>query len=188
MKNYADFILPISTYVGTAGTFVNIAGTWQSFSAVSLPEGDSKPAWKVLRVLANFLELEGFDYKTVHEVHHEIKKQVDEILKYLSKVDNITAKLSSIHFNYWCGTHTKVTACRHLIETQGKEKEITPNQIVFCGDSPNDEPLFQEFEHSVGVANIQEHLPAMKFHPRYVTTLKGGAGFSELVDSLLGKP
>ncbi len=79
MEKYADFILPITNYVGTAGTYVNVEGTWQSFSAISLPEEDSKPAWKVLRVLGNLLELNGFDYKTVHEVHHEIKKQVDEM-------------------------------------------------------------------------------------------------------------
>lgn len=79
MENYADFILPITHYMGTAGTYVNIEGAWQSFSAISLPEGDSKPAWKVLRVLANFLELNDFNYKTVHEVHHEIKKQVDDM-------------------------------------------------------------------------------------------------------------
>lgn len=79
MENYADFILPITNYVGTAGTYVNVEGAWQSFSAISLPEGDSKPAWKVLRVLANFLGLTGFDYKTAHEVQHEIKKQVDKM-------------------------------------------------------------------------------------------------------------
>jgi len=79
MEKYADFILPITNYVGTAGTYVNIEGTWQSFSAVSLPEEDSKPAWKVLRVLGNFLKLNDFDYKTVHEVHHEIKKQVEAL-------------------------------------------------------------------------------------------------------------
>ncbi|OGO94619.1 MAG: NADH-quinone oxidoreductase subunit G [Coxiella sp. RIFCSPHIGHO2_12_FULL_42_15] len=77
MRDYADFILPIAPFTETAGTFVNLEGRWQSFAAASEPHDDHKPAWKVLRVLANFFEVDGFHYKTVHEVQAEIKQAVE---------------------------------------------------------------------------------------------------------------
>ncbi len=77
MKTYADVLLPVTPFTEAGGTYVNAEGRWQSFSPVSVPESESQPAWKVLRVLGNFFECEGFDYETVHNVHHEIKKRVD---------------------------------------------------------------------------------------------------------------
>ena len=76
MQAYADFILPIAPFTENSGTSVNVEGLWQSFSAVTEPHYESKPAWKVLRVLANFFELDGFDYQTVAEVAAEVQKQV----------------------------------------------------------------------------------------------------------------
>ena len=93
----------------------------------------------------------------------------------------ITAKLSSIHVNYWVGSHTKVTASRALIEEMG----LSDDGIVFCGDSPNDEPLFEHFPHSVGVANITRYLDQMDHPPRYTTQSTGGGGFQEVVNYLL---
>ncbi len=81
MESYADFILPIAPFTETPGTFVNMEGQWQGFSAATVPHHDSKPAWKVLRVMANFLDLEGFEYKNVHEVQFEIKHAVEKMNK-----------------------------------------------------------------------------------------------------------
>lgn len=72
LKAYADIILPVSAYTETAGTYVNVCGQPQHFSAISRAPGEAKPAWKVLRVLANFLEVAGFDYATLEEVQAEI--------------------------------------------------------------------------------------------------------------------
>lgn len=76
MESYADFILPVAPFSETEGTFVNAQGDWQHFAAASVPHGDAKPAWKVLRVLANFLQLDEFDYDTAHQVQVEVKEQV----------------------------------------------------------------------------------------------------------------
>ena len=73
MEEYADFILPITPVTENVGTFVNIAGAAQSFAAVSVPTGESKPAWKICRVLANLMELPGFDYADIHEVQAELR-------------------------------------------------------------------------------------------------------------------
>ena len=53
----ADLMLPTGTFAETSGTFVNVEGTWQSFSGVASPVGESRPTWKVLRVLANLVEV-----------------------------------------------------------------------------------------------------------------------------------
>lgn len=74
MKDYADVILPITPFTETAGSYVNMEGRWQKFNGVTRPVGDSKPGWKVLRVLANHLNLAGFDYNNIEEVRAQIEQ------------------------------------------------------------------------------------------------------------------
>ena len=66
--DYADVLLPIAPWTETSGTFVNTEGRVQSFSAVVKPLGETRPAWKVLRVLGNLLGLAGFDHNNSKEV------------------------------------------------------------------------------------------------------------------------
>ncbi|MBR8145501.1 NADH-quinone oxidoreductase subunit G [Burkholderia sp. AU19243] len=66
--DYADVLLPIAPFTETAGTFVNAEGTVQSFNGVVRPLGDTRPAWKVLRVLGSLLGLPNFEYETAEEV------------------------------------------------------------------------------------------------------------------------
>ncbi len=74
MEEYADFILPIVPVTENTGTFVNVNGLFQSFSAVSVPSADAKPAWKIIRVLANFMELPGFEYEDIHQLQTELNQ------------------------------------------------------------------------------------------------------------------
>jgi NADH-quinone oxidoreductase subunit G len=69
--DYADVMLPVSPFTETSGTFVNIEGRAQSFQAVTAGLGDTRPAWKVLRVLGNLLGLDGFDYASSEQVRDE---------------------------------------------------------------------------------------------------------------------
>ncbi|ONO52013.1 NADH-quinone oxidoreductase subunit NuoG [Burkholderia cenocepacia] len=66
--DYADVLLPVAPFTETAGTFVNAEGTVQSFNGVVRPLGDTRPAWKVLRVLGSLLGLPNFEYETAEEV------------------------------------------------------------------------------------------------------------------------
>ena len=66
--DYADVLLPIAPWTETSGTFINTEGRVQSFNAVVKPLGETRPAWKVLRVLGNLLGLAGFDYNDSKEV------------------------------------------------------------------------------------------------------------------------
>ncbi|MGN6652527.1 NADH-quinone oxidoreductase subunit NuoG [Trinickia sp.] len=66
--DYADVLLPIAPFTETAGAFVNAQGTLQAFNGAVRPLGETRPGWKVLRVLGNVLGLSGFDYDTVEDV------------------------------------------------------------------------------------------------------------------------
>ncbi len=67
----ADVLLPIAPFAETSGTFINTEGRIQSFFAVTRPQGDTRPAWKVLRVLGNLLDVAGFDYESSEQVRDE---------------------------------------------------------------------------------------------------------------------
>ena len=67
----ADVMLPIAPFTETGGCFVNAEGRVQSFYGVVKPLADTRPGWKVLRVLANLLGLDGFNHETVEEVRAE---------------------------------------------------------------------------------------------------------------------
>ena len=66
--DYADVLLPIAPWTETSGTFINTEGRVQSFCAVVKPLGETRPAWKVLRVLGNLLGLTGFDHNDSKDV------------------------------------------------------------------------------------------------------------------------
>jgi NADH-quinone oxidoreductase subunit G len=68
----ADVLLPIAPFTETSGTFMSMEGRVQSFEAVTKPLAECRPAWKVLRVLANTLGLQGFDYNSSEEVKNAI--------------------------------------------------------------------------------------------------------------------
>ena len=71
MREYADIILPMSTHFEEEGSFINLCGLEQHFSRVTAPLYQSKPLWKILRVLGNLLNFDGFDYQSVREIHEE---------------------------------------------------------------------------------------------------------------------
>jgi hydroxymethylpyrimidine pyrophosphatase-like HAD family hydrolase len=57
--------------------------------------------------------------------------------------------------------------------------------VIFAGDSPNDQPMFAFFPHSVGVANVREFAERMNVLPAWITRQERGPGFAEMVDVLL---
>ncbi len=83
--DYADVMLPIAPFTETAGTFVNTEGRVQSFNGVVKTRGDARPAWKVLRVLGNVLNLDGFSYESSEAVRDEVLGKGTE---FVSSLDN----------------------------------------------------------------------------------------------------
>ena len=81
----ADVLLPIAPFTETAGCFVNSEGRVQSFHGVVKPAGDSRPAWKVLRVLGNLLGLSGFNQETAEDVRAEA---LGDLASIATRLDN----------------------------------------------------------------------------------------------------
>ncbi|HEX5462782.1 MAG TPA: molybdopterin-dependent oxidoreductase, partial [Steroidobacteraceae bacterium] len=72
LRRVAHVLLPAGTFAETSGTYVNLEGVWQSQTGAAAPVGQSRPGWKILRVLGNLLGLPGFDYQSSEEVREEL--------------------------------------------------------------------------------------------------------------------
>jgi len=77
MLEYASVLLPISPFTETSGTFVNVEGKWQSFPGSVKPLAETRPAWKVLRVMGNMFNLDGFEQESSEEVRNELQALVN---------------------------------------------------------------------------------------------------------------
>jgi NADH-quinone oxidoreductase subunit G len=90
---FSDVLLPISPWTETPGTFVNAEGRVQSFHAVVKPLGETRPAWKVLRVLGNMLGLAGFEFESAQEVLVAARgeKDANEAFVQDARLSNATA-------------------------------------------------------------------------------------------------
>jgi NADH-quinone oxidoreductase subunit G len=69
---YADVLLPVSPFSETSGTFINAEGRVQGFNGSTRPLAETRPGWKVLRVLGNLLALDGFNYESSEEIRAEL--------------------------------------------------------------------------------------------------------------------
>lgn len=79
LAQHANVILPIAAFTETSGTFINAAGDWQKFNGAANPYEEARPAWKVLRVLGNLFQLQGFEYTSSEEVYNEVKALVEKM-------------------------------------------------------------------------------------------------------------
>jgi hypothetical protein len=112
---------------------------------------------------------------------------VDKIVQHFEQA-GARAKISSIHVNGWFGDYDKLAMTQLFFREQfNGELEAIRNNVVFAGDSPNDEPMFAYFPHAVGVANVRDFMDRMKHLPTWVTEREGGYGFAEMVGVLLDR-
>jgi len=109
-------------------------------------------------------------------------------IKAIFEAAGATAKISSIHVNGWFGDYDKLSMTRLMFkEIYKKDLNQIRDQVVFCGDSPNDAPMFAFFPHSVGVANVRAFKNQLETSPTYVTHNEGGFGFAEMAAVLLDR-
>jgi NADH-quinone oxidoreductase subunit G len=73
LRSIAHVVLPMGTFAETSGTYVNAEGRWQSWAGAVKPVGESRPGWKILRVLANLLNVPGVDYDSSEQVRDALK-------------------------------------------------------------------------------------------------------------------
>lgn len=111
----------------------------------------------------------------------------DVVSKLVARVEAAggRAPVSSVHCHIAFGGWNKAVGAAKAIESVLGSFDAAA--WVFVGDSGNDAEAFAAFPHSVGVANVVEHLHRLSSPPRYVTRASHGAGFAELADHLLAR-
>jgi NADH-quinone oxidoreductase subunit G len=117
---YAQVLLPIAPFTETAGSFVNTEGRLQSFNGVVRPLGETRPGWKVLRVLGNLMGAAGFEFASAEEVRAEALKAGD-----------IQARLS----NAACELAPTAAATAQAIERIGEVTIYRADSIVRRAES-----------------------------------------------------
>ena len=81
LREVAHVLLPIGSFAETSGTYVNLEGRWQSVPGAARPVGESRPGWKVYRVLCNLLGIAGSEYQSSEEVRDELRRTCGEDLE-----------------------------------------------------------------------------------------------------------
>ncbi|MCP3469085.1 HAD hydrolase family protein [Bradyrhizobium sp. CCGUVB1N3] len=110
---------------------------------------------------------------------------VDKIVFLFESAGGI-AKVSSIHVNGWFGRYDKLAMTRIFVrERLGLDLDEARDRIVFCGDSPNDAPMFGFFPYACGVANVHDFEGAMAATPAFIASKRGAEGFVEIADRIL---
>jgi len=97
-----------------------------------------------------------------------------------------TAKISSIHVNGWFGSYDKLSMTKIFFQDIFDLKlDDILEEVIYAGDSPNDEPMFEYFPNSVGVANVLEFKDVLIHKPALLTEKEGGYGFTQMANHLL---
>jgi HAD superfamily hydrolase (TIGR01484 family) len=98
----------------------------------------------------------------------------------------MNATVSSIHINGWFGAHNKWSGAQWMVQQLfGRALQDELPRWLYVGDSTNDQALFAQFEHSVGVANLNQFAEQLHTWPRYITQAQRGVGFAEVAARVL---
>ena len=109
-----------------------------------------------------------------------------EKIKKIAEEEGAIAKISSIHVNIWIGHYTKLNMAETFLTKHfGWQKGVGDKQVIFVGDSPNDEPMFERFPLACGVANVKRYANLIKKFPAYIASKECGEGFAEIAEHIL---
>ncbi len=127
VSDFATVMLPVSPFAESSGTFINIEGRAQKFSPVADAQGNSRPAWKVLRVLGNLLGMKDFHYENITEVQNLFSDKIDA--DSFVKAKNFVVKTNEITGD------TDVIKGKNYLETATFFPIYLSDQIVRRSDS-----------------------------------------------------
>jgi len=109
-------------------------------------------------------------------------------VKDIALEEGAMAKISSIHVNVWMGNYDKLSMAEKFLAAQygwNPLDESNLRQVLFAGDSPNDEPMFGRFPLSCAVANINRYKGLITHFPAFVSSQECGDGFAEISKTLI---
>jgi hypothetical protein len=113
-------------------------------------------------------------------------ERLDDICRILEDA-GVQFKVSSIHVNFWLGSFNKMSGVRRFLQEQGLAWETVNDRAIFIGDSPNDEPLFAGFSHSIAVGSLRRYLDRLETLPEFITEAGPAEGFQEAAAEILKK-
>ena len=108
-----------------------------------------------------------------------------ERVKAIALEEGAVAKVSSIHVNVWMGNYNKLSMAEFFLQKIFGWIKEDDSQVLFAGDSPNDEPMFERFPIACGVANINRYTGLIQQLPAFVSQRESGEGFAEIAKTLL---
>jgi HAD superfamily hydrolase (TIGR01484 family) len=191
---------PIDAIVGENGAFTFYMDGGVRKRIDTLPRGDgpeklSALSQKITKTFpkARFASDQSYrEYDLAIDICEDVPpwpaRDVDALLD-LCKKEGAHAKLSSIHVNTWFGNYDKRSGFEHWLKSgaPGLSLKTAPlmTEWLFIGDSPNDEPMFEAFDYTVGVANLTQYLSRLKHAPRWITQSESGQGFVEMAAAVI---
>jgi HAD superfamily hydrolase (TIGR01484 family) len=132
-----------------------------------------------------FCRLSDLAIDFAEDVHPALSLETAVAIKKIFEKHGATAKVSSIHVNGWYGSYDKLSTCQKLgWDLFGIDLATHQDQILFVGDSPNDEPMFQFFKNSFAVANILDFKNQIQHAPQFVARAREAEGFIEIVNQI----
>ncbi|MDR2484361.1 MAG: HAD-IIB family hydrolase [Treponema sp.] len=109
-------------------------------------------------------------------------------VKAIAIEEGAAAKVSSIHVNIWMGMYNKLSMTEQFLANRfGWKAGIRDRDVIFVGDSPNDEPMFARFPLACGVANIRRYGGLIRHFPSFAASKECGEGFAEIAETILEK-
>jgi HAD superfamily hydrolase (TIGR01484 family) len=107
----------------------------------------------------------------------------------IAREEGAQAKISSIHVNVWMGNYDKLSMAERFLKNRfGWQSGPGDGEVLFIGDSPNDEPMFARFPLSCAVANIGRYEGLIQHLPGFVSAGESGGGFAEIAETVLKPP
>jgi hydroxymethylpyrimidine pyrophosphatase-like HAD family hydrolase len=113
---------------------------------------------------------------------------VAERVRAIAEEEGAVAKVSSIHVNIWMGKYDKLSMTERFLSSRfAWQSGSGDREVVFVGDSPNDEPMFARFPLACAVANVNRYRHLIRNLPAFAASRECGDGFAEIVRVLLDK-
>ena len=126
IRSCANVMLPVAFFTETSGTYVNTEGRWQSFTGITPPAGETRPAWKILRVLGNLFNVGGFEYNDSIQIRDELQAMAAQ----LKQANNITFALPAMLPEAFSGIHRITDVPMNAIDSltrHAKSLQQTPD-------------------------------------------------------------
>lgn len=143
---YADVVLPIAPFSETSGTFVNCEGRAQSFTGVVKPLGETRPGWKVLRVLGNLLGLDKFEFETSEEIRDSVlvtdtttvRSQLNNFCEFLpvnlnQALDNQFERISDVSIYATDGVVRRAMSLQRTADARTPEISLSTSKFSALG-------------------------------------------------------